>query len=360
VPPKPKYLSDALDLATSNLGPGFQGHDIAAIYGAIKESSALKPKSEFETTAQFNTRHNSFVDRPILGNLTAGSPFAFVVPNSSIFEPEFKYDADSQTLAFKLEARSTTFYLASEQPELDTVVIRQTVLDRSTYTASNAYGARVQVEKTYSEDHGVAFAKDNWLFRSSGGYDRKFTRLFAMTPEQARTVKEDGKVLLICRVVEPWFRETVHGHEAKIDEPYETTVRDNYLQAIPMQLWIFNQKTGEVVTKLSELSVARAEEEQLRLKLKQTPLLLELSSAGTALFYIAIDDQTEQLDSIHKEAKTFGARRKIVIRLDPPVGLSELVLRVNGRPYTPNWTKDVVRIGSYEDVRSATAVITVP
>ena len=360
--PKVNYLAGPLDLGTSNLGQDFQGNDIAVLYEAIKNSPAFKEKSEFETTAQFETRRQSFKNQPILGGLTTASPLAFVLPGDSpIYSPQFKYDADSQTLAFTLEGRSTTFYLESGHPDFDTLVIRSTVLDRGTYIASNAFGAKVEVEKTYSRDNGVAFSKDNWLFRGSeSGYLRKFTHLFSMPPEQARALKDGGRVLLVCRLVDPWFRETVHGHEAKIDEPYETTVSDNYLQAIPEQLWIFNQKTGEVLSKLTELAVETGQEEQLRIKLKQTPLLLEVSSAETFLYRVSIDGQADHLEHFDGTAKTFGAQRRIVFKVEYPRSLASVTFKLNGKPYTPDWQKDSTRIGSYESIHSATAVITLP
>jgi hypothetical protein len=218
----------------------------------------------------------------------------------------------------------------------------------------------VQVEKIYSRDNGVAFSKNSWLFRSSEGYSRKFTHLFSMTPDQARAVKEGGRVLIVCRLVEPWFRETVHGHEAKIDDPYETTVSDNYLQVVPQQLWIFNQKTGEVISKLTELGVARSQDEQLGIKLKQTPLLLEVSSAGTFLYRIELDGQPGRLDSLEGKTKTFGAQRKIVFTIEYPRNLADLTFKLNGKPYIPDWKKDSTKIGNYESIHSATAVITLP
>jgi hypothetical protein len=356
------YLAGPLDLATGNVGADFQGNDIAGLYEAIKHSPALKEKSEFETTSQFEARRQGFKDQLILGSLTAGNHLAFVLPaGSPIYAPRFKYDADSQTLTFTLEGSSTTFYLESEHPELDTLVIRSTVLDRGTYIASNAFGAKVEVDKTYSRDNGIAFSKDNWLFRrSESDYLRSFTQLFSMTPDKARALKEDGRVLVVCRLVDPWFRETVHGHEAKIDEPYETTVSDNYLQVIPEQLWIFNQKTGEVLSKISELSIAKAQDEQLAIKLKQTPLLLEVSAPTTFAYTVSIDGQPGKLDHFEGRRKEIGAQRRIEFTVEYPRNLSDYTFTLNGKPYTPDWQKDSTQIGSYESIRSATLVITSP
>jgi hypothetical protein len=181
-----------------------------------------------------------------------------------------------------------------------------------------------------------------------------------MTPDQARAVKENGRVLLICKLVDPWFSETVHGHEAKIDEPYDTMVSDNYLQAVPLQLWIFNQKTGEVLSRISELSVATAQDEQLAIKLKQTPLLLEVSAGTTFLYTVSIDGQPGKLEHSDGKTKEFGARSKIVFTVEYPRNLLDYSFKLNGKPYEPDWQKDSTKIGNYESIRSATAVISLP
>jgi len=240
------------------------------------------------------------------------------------------------------------------------MVIRSTVLDRGTYIASNAFGAKVEVEKTYSRDKGVAFGKDNWLFRGSESYPRKFTHLFSMPPDQARALKEDGGVLLVCRLVEPWFRETVDGHEAKIDEPYETTISKNYLQVIPEQLWIFNRKSGEVISKLTEESITAAQDDQLRIKLKETPLMLEVSAATTFLYRVAIDGQPGMLEHFDGKAKEFRAQHNIVFTVEYPQNLSDYSFKLNGKPYTASWKKDSTTIGTYESVHSASFEVTLP
>jgi hypothetical protein len=145
-----------------------------------------------------------------------------------------------------------------------------------------------------------------------------------------------------------------------MDEPYETTVSDEYLQAVPEQLWIFNQKTGEVQSKLTELGVAKGEDEQLHIKLKQTPLFLEVSSAETFLYTVSIDGQEGHLEHFDGRTKTFGAQHRIVFKVEYPRNLAGVTFKLNGQPYTPDWQKDSTKIGNYESIHSATAVITSP
>ena len=109
---------------------------------------------------------------------------------------------------------------------------------------------------------------------------------------------------------------------------------------------------------MSESSAASDKDQQFTLKLTQTPLILEVAADSTStgetfLFNIKIDDGPERLDTIDGQTKTFTARRKIMLEQMSVQDLSDLRLKLNGKPYTPNWTKDSPRIGTY-------AVVTVP
>jgi hypothetical protein len=345
-------LTASLDLNQTNLGQDFMGHDITAVAETIKNSPALKEKSEFESTSAFETRRAGFVAQP-------NGYMGFVVGEESI-TPEFKYDADSQTLAVTLTGSTERFIMDKDKPTLDGVLIRSIVRDEDSYIGSNAFGAKVEVRRTYSEEYGVVFNQDNWLFRSSERYKRKFTYLLPMPPDEARTLKADAKLLLVCRLMQPWFRHSAHGHDATIDEPYKTLIGDNYLQAVPEQLWIFNQRTGEVVRKLSESSITSEEDQQLNLKLRQTPLLLEVFPSRISYIKVTIDDEPEKFDVLTGSTKTFGARHRIVLTLLHPQSLSDITFKLNGKPYIPTWTKDATQIGSHESIDSATAVIAAP
>jgi hypothetical protein len=225
----------------------------------------------------------------------------------------------------------------------------------------------VEVSTTYSEEYGVAISPGNWLFRGQDidiFFPQTFTYLLSMTPDQARAVKADAKLLLVCRLTPPWYHHGAHGHKATIDAPYETTVGDDYLQIVPEQLWVFNKQTGEVLRKLSESVAAGEANEQLDLKFRNTPLLLEITAGRTSLLLtVAIDGGPEETEVI-KDATTmaFGAKRRIVLTLNHPESLSDTGIRVNKKPYVPNWSKDAVPTGirNQEQIFSATAIITAP
>jgi len=357
---QPKYLSTPLDLTSTNLGQGFRGHDITAVVGAIKKSPALRGKSEFESTSAFEVRKAGFVKQVLYAGLVPSGYFGFVIDGGSIFPPEFKYDADSESIAVTLTGSTEQFVLDDDKPTLDGIVIRDIVKERKNYTASNAFGAKVQVRSTFSDVYGIAFDQDNWLFRAAEDYSRRFTYNLPMPPSEARSWKIDGKLLLVCRLSEPWLRHSAHGHDPTIDEPYETLVDDNYLQVVPDQLWIFNEKTGGVIRKLSASTIATEQDRQMNLNVSQFPLLLDVSPSRMLSYKIAVDDQLEESGLLSIRSKTFAARRKIVFTIIYPRDLSEISFKLNGKPYTPSWTKNGSTIGGIESITSATAVVELP
>ena len=72
------------------------------------------------------------------------------------------------------------------------------------------------------------------------------------------------------------------------------------------------------------------------------------------------DGQADHLEHFDGTTKTFGAQRRIVFKVEYPRSLASVTFKLNGKPYTPDWQKDSTKIGSYESIHSATAVITLP
>ena len=269
--PTRKYLVTGLNLTESNVGLNFHGHDIIAVFKAVEKSPALKEKGEFESSSTFETRRAGFLNRPFYGDLSPNDYFGFVVPSGDIISsPEFKYDADTQTLAITLEGHSKELIEFKKLIELpiteyvphllDTILIRRTAVNHGkSYMASNAFGAKVRVHEASWDEYGIAFEPASWLFPSPSG-SPSFTYKLKMTPDEARALEPYAKLMLICRLAEPWLKSSAGGGDATFDEPYQNFVGEKYLVVNPEQLWLFNVKTGEVVRKLSASSVPRDED----------------------------------------------------------------------------------------------------
>jgi len=178
-----------------------------------------------------------------------------------------------------------------------------------------------------------------------------------VAPEEAKSLKDDLQALMVCRLTPPWTRRNVFGHgSVRSGGLFDV----NYLEAVPEQLWLYNSRTGEVLEKITEESLNKSKNQQLVLKLRQTPLILELSSANLVIAYLTIDGVPKESQTFYKERPlTVTGKREIEIMIANPK-LSELDFRLNGQLYSPQWKKVSHFVGSQEFVESATAVITVP
>lgn len=250
--PSVSYLTSSLNLETTNVGRNFRGHDITAVLQAIAKSAALKGKSEFESTSAYDTRRGTFAKLPLFGSLMPDGSFGFVVGEEPGSIPTFEYDADSQQMGVTIKGITEQFILDPGEPSLDTIFVRSILSGKDSYVGGNAFGAKVKVERTFLKEYGIAFDPLNWLFRTSPKYDLQTTYSIPMTPNEARAFKSDAKLLLVCTLIEPWTHETSAGHRATVSEPYEIISTKLYLQAVPLQLWIFNSRTGEVIRKIVE------------------------------------------------------------------------------------------------------------
>src|SRR5579864_2457866 len=137
IEPAPTYLTQPFDPSTSNVGPRFNGHDIVALTKRVAESPALKPKSEFETSEQYDTRSQGFAtSERLVGNVTPLSYLAFIVDDSSALSVRFEYDADKRRFTVHLNGRREKFYSDADYPEMDTVTVRSVPISQERYVAS--------------------------------------------------------------------------------------------------------------------------------------------------------------------------------------------------------------------------------
>ncbi len=350
------FLAVPLDIRTSSLGPAFAGHDIVRIYKALKEAPGIAPKGEFETTAQFEQRTNEMAKKPILGSITPNDHFAFVIPREMVMGSwplQLTYDADLRLLQTDFSAENADFSIDPDKARRTAVLLRQVESDPQ--PESGARGAAPRAVNRHPDYYSISLAKD-WLFQP-GRSQLLFSHLMSVAPEEAKLLKDDLRALMICRLASPWIRRNVFGHgSVRSGGLFDV----NYLEVVPEQLWIYNSRTGEVVEKITEESLSKNQDQQLALKVRQTPLILELSSANFSSAFLTVDGVPRGSDTFHKEHPlTVTAKREIEIMIAHPK-LSELDFRLNGQPYSPQWKKVSHLVGSQEFVDSATAVITAP
>ena len=353
---KPNFLTTPLDINIGNLGPGFAGHDIVGIYKALKDAPSIAPRGEFETTAQFQERNRETAKKPILGTITANDYLAFVISKERVeatWPLKLTYDADLRLLQADFTGEYSDFALDADKARRTTVLMRE--MERVSEPGNGTRLTTSRAAQNIPDSYSISLAKD-WLFQSERSR-LSFSYLIDVAPEQARAYKDDLQALIVCRLTPPWTRHNVFGHGSV----HSGGLFDaNYLEVVPEQLWLYNSRTGEVLEKITEESLSKNKNQQLALKLRQTPLILELSSENLSSAFLTVDGTPRANDTFDKEHPvTVTAKREIEIMIAHPK-LSELDFRLNGEPYSPQWKKVSHFVGSQEFVDSVTAVITAP
>jgi hypothetical protein len=198
---------------------------------------------------------------------------AFVVYDDSIFKPEFYYDTDTSILEVSLSGSTSRYLSEQHRSRLDGILLRTMAWWQESFAGGRG-ADRVTVERSYSDKYSVVFSQDSWLFRSSVDYHRKFSYLKEMEPMVwRRRLRDRARVLLVCRLTEPWSHHGMIAHDASLAEPYEIISGDNYLYVVPEQIWIYNVVTGEIFAKISEASLAAEQEQQKLLREKQAVIV---------------------------------------------------------------------------------------
>lgn len=232
------YLATPFDTDKSALGVNFKGHNIAAVASAIAHSPYLKNKSEFETSAEFIERYSQFRKHPLLGKLTPESEFTFVIEEQRAIGDEgysLKYDADARVLAAKLHA-----YWGLEGGEQgDYLQIGSNKRHIRDYLASNAFGKKAQVSESVFHVYKLFISP-----HTNTTFD------IDLTPEAAKAVKNDARVLVLCHLESPWYITESNHFAPEIDSPSDFTVYDHYLPAVIDEVWVFNQRTGNILKKV--------------------------------------------------------------------------------------------------------------
>jgi hypothetical protein len=341
----PNFLTVPLDINTTNLGPSFAGHDVVGIYTVLKKTPSLAPKGEYETTAQFEQRNSEIARKPILGSIAPNDYFAFVISRERVqgsWPLKLTYDADLRLLQTDFTGEYSDFALDADKARRTTILMREVESDSS---------ARQRASDSYS----ISLAKD-WLFQPERSH-LSFSHLIDLAPEEAKSYKDELQALMVCRLAPPWTRRNVFGHGTVSSGGLFNA---NYLEVVLEQLWLYNSRTGEVLEKITEESLSKNKNQQLALKVRQTPLILELSATNFSSAFLTVDGVPRGSDTFNKEHPlTVTAKREIEIMISSPK-LSELAFQLNGQPYSPQWKKVSHFVGRQEFVESATAIITAP
>ena len=334
-------MIDPFDIDASNVGPDFAGHDVVAI---LKAAGAAEPesKSEFETSSQYLERIASFQQAALFGSVKSDSYLAFIDAKFAVDDDSDEragsgfifghYDADKQLFDVTV--------VGGQNLGKDAIAIRTVKVGQRVYTATNAFGAKINVTAKDFLKYGLATEPGSWVFPEPHGSFPAFKRSIAMPPEKARVFLPHARVLFVCKLShDHWSLNSHRVKAATFDSPDVSNIEKSYLHVKLEQIWVFDEPTGAVIRKFSSAS----NESDDVARLKKFPLALKLSvktasEVQNGLVFVAVDDGKEEMVPVTDKGPTLYADKKIQLRwlVPPDLDLSRLILHVNGSLYLPS------------------------
>ncbi|WP_243374585.1 hypothetical protein [Geotalea sp. SG265] len=232
-----KYTSAQIDTSLKKLPPKYFGNDPRAIYTAIEKRLEQAEKNEFETTEQFQKRLEKQNSNPIIGKIKSEGLFAL---QASYVDS--KYSADTSEMNVYL-------HLGYSQREISLSSIK---IDAGSYEGTNGFGARTIVKNADHEEYAAVPSNyTDFEFPYIETTGQSIGVKFALNPNEAKIAKNDMRVLLIAKLTAPLISENQRYHSATFSSPYNGVFSDRYIHINLSEIWIYNQKTGQIYSKIA-------------------------------------------------------------------------------------------------------------
>lgn len=185
--------------------------------GIASRYSSFSPlKGEFESTATFSQR----IHDEISSDLGGTDRIVAVIPLRDMI----KYDADTSVVTIDpIDSRV--------KENVVTVKAYSGINETGRYAGSNAYGATAQVTRE-------TFTQFFMLFPARGATTIKDT----MAPEAARSLKENGSLILIGSLLSPYIATERAHSKATVSDPTDTTYLKFYLAMVAQCAIVVNER----------------------------------------------------------------------------------------------------------------------
>lgn len=263
----PSYLAIPFDPGIQKLSVPYQGHDIEQVYQSFDRRKNAERKDEFETTEQFQRRLTTQAVTPLYGSVTLDSILAFVV------SPILEYNADSQTLTISLPTSEVWKSAQIDNSKL-ALKIKRGEVTRAKSIGQNAYGAKVEIEKTYAKGFELAIHNES-NFETEKVLDESMRRLLERPesakipasffermkktvfvhrlksgPEEARATKDKLSAIILAKPTIPYISYGAILREATFKDPTEFFSQMYYIDVDLFEIWLYNKQNGEIFTKI--------------------------------------------------------------------------------------------------------------
>lgn len=274
---------DGFDIAASTLPKNFKGNSFALLQDELhKKFLRIKRKSKFESDQEFNSRldreRESIAEEPLLGFMTLKDMWVFV------FDPGFEYDAEKQGFyAINTLVPDFTFpgggLYADEgnqatreeiwglQP-LWVINFQEKRRKVGSYFVRNNFGMRFKVVKDemYRRELYIASCKEGDFaskdYSMLGWGAREFKTFVPASGERAKSLDGNLRYLLVMEeFVPPYFSAVKFTVSPSIPDYLEdSAVHLTQSFGKLSSLWVFNNKTGEVIKKYHPCEIKSADD----------------------------------------------------------------------------------------------------
>ena len=222
------------------LPSGFVGADPQSTVEWFKKSLSQIPiKIDQYSTA---TERAQF-DQLLAQQFNSLEPLSFILPESS-HQCQKKYNPDAQRFSFRLYASpyssSSEIYKRYEYNRLKLSIFEERK-SLGSYEASNAFGVKVTVNQGKIKEITLAFPTP---------YPGKYEFSVQMAPSEARESDKDMGCLALFRPSSPYVIDYSAYISPTMDFPGSYSTEGTALHGRLEQLWIFNQRSGRIYTKV--------------------------------------------------------------------------------------------------------------
>lgn len=172
--------------------------------------NGAKAKGEFESEAQYKAR----IDATLRGLQT--KELYFLLGSSWGKQISTKYDIDSGKIEVVIPRLSRS--ICDQYSKHDHFVISEKNLQRSSYVATNALGAKTTVLKANSEEYNLVIVNDN---------DMVYINKIDANPQVAQNIKRGFALVIACNVAEKrgeFFCEYIEQITPTLRNPVDFTI----------------------------------------------------------------------------------------------------------------------------------------
>ncbi|MFZ3121943.1 MAG: hypothetical protein WA104_01040 [Thermodesulfovibrionales bacterium] len=231
------YYKGTFDTSAEKLPPNFNGHNIEETYNLLKLKASKK--GEYETTEEYKKR---------IAQINSENIYAFKIEDSRSVQQT--YYADSQLLRIEIETRpvdaSADFYNKRES-----FIVKEKRLTERSYIGTNAFGVSVRIREIQSLQYGLALVNGKGEFLNGNGHEI-YQLGINISPDKAKFLKEKLAFLIICKINSQYGPIVFDGldySEPTLSNPIKLVYKINYLNVKALEIWAYNEQTGEIYLK---------------------------------------------------------------------------------------------------------------